>query len=237
MLPPHLHLSRFAPFPFTDYPNFSWHFRFSTFSSTSLSARKKMGIKRAFCAKQLPGKAPEVDEVFLFSLCVCACFFLAATVTGISIIVCYNSRLGQNVKIYFISFARSLILLVVAQLPTATFPFCVCVCVFAYLYRLLPPCGACIKYAFVLLLLPQPSQGAVEAAVSALILIPKLRYKNAIKQKNTAWVRRTKSRQQWVKEGQCEGKGEKREKSAQSQNFDSIGWKSLAAAGPGPFLC
>lgn len=148
MLPPHLHLSRFAPFPFTDYPNFSWHFRFPTFSSASLSARKKRELNAHFALNNCREKRLKWTK-FFSSLSVCVCVFLAATVAGISIIVCYNSRLGRNVKIYFISFARSLILLVVAQLPTATFPCFVCVCVFASLYRLLPPCGTCIKYAFV----------------------------------------------------------------------------------------
>lgn len=182
MLPPHLHLSRFAPFPFTDYPNFSWQFRFSTFSSTSLSA-KKTRIKCAFRAKQLPGKAPEVDEVFLFCVWV---FFLAATVTGISIIVCYNSRLGRNVKIYFISVSLCLWLRSFRQ--RRFLALCVCVCVFVPVIATLWGMHKIRICAWLLLLLPQPSQGAVEAAVSALILIPKLRHKNAIKQKNTARV-------------------------------------------------
>lgn len=139
---------RLFPFPIYRLPQLQLAFPFFHIFLDFIERAKKTRIKCAFCAKQLPAKAPEVDEVFLF--CECACgFFLAATVTGISIIVCYNSRLGRNVKIYFISFARSLILLVVAQLPTATFPCSVCLCVFASLYRLLPPCGACIKYAFV----------------------------------------------------------------------------------------
>lgn len=116
----------FSRFPFTDYPNFSWHFRFSTFSSTSLSAREKNRELNAHFALN-NCRQKRLKWTNFFSVCVCV--FLAATVTGISIIVCYNSRLGRNVKIYFISFARSLILLVVAQLPTATFPRSVCVCV------------------------------------------------------------------------------------------------------------
>lgn len=134
----------FAFIPFCAFPvyrlpqNFSCQFRFSTFSSTSLSA-KKTRIKCAFCAKQLPGKAPEVDEVFLFCVCVCVCV-LAATVTGISIIVCYNSRLGQNVKIYFISVSFCLWLRSFRQ--RRFLALCVCVCL-----RLCTGCCHLVGYA------------------------------------------------------------------------------------------